>query len=399
MGTIYQALVIEDMFQEYVAGTRTWQSFLDEAYIWGYESQNKDDSANVDDFVATKPYYPMGGWHKDKVGGLGELYATDFAAAFRNFVHYLSTSHIKVECRSVFAGLLTEDGLNTEAFTKFLSEKNACYDADPYTISNLLYDNNNEAWGSCRGTASYSNRGKTCGTWTLLHALTVNRESTSELTVQQSITVIGEMIATFYGIFACDICRMNFIQKLEDTVPYDANTYANDIEYIWYVHNKANSDIGAEEDRMPGGDRDPYYPKDQWPPTSLCALCMSDDQVAVEFLKVFYSGESDEVVAEGLKRFTSDDADPTEPYVLVDGGHCPEGMNLMDGEECSQAAESMDLLYLAKYEEKTTRAGCFYAPGFSNGVYFNSHPEAPHMDDNEYSSICRLDLRVPLFVF
>jgi hypothetical protein len=77
---------------------------------------------------------------------------------------------------------------------------------------------------------------------------------------------------------------------------------------------------------------------------------------------------------------------------LVDGGVCPEGMNVMDGEECSMAAESLGLMYLAKYEDKATRAGCFYSPGFSNGVYFNAHEEAPMMDENEeYSSICRLD--------
>jgi len=68
----------------------------------------------------------------------------------------------------------------------------------------------------------------------------------------------------------------------------------------------------------------------------------------------------------------------------------------MDGEDCEMAAESLELTYISKFEDKSTRAGCFFSPGFSNGVFFNGHPEAPTMDDHiEYSTICRLETSEP----
>jgi len=68
----------------------------------------------------------------------------------------------------------------------------------------------------------------------------------------------------------------------------------------------------------------------------------------------------------------------------------------MDGTDCEMAAEELGLLWLSQFDDKTSRSGCFHSPGFSAGVYFNAHPEAPMMDDNEtYRSICRLTTPEP----
>merc|ERR1712079_404411 len=88
--------------------------------------------------------------------------------------------------------------------------------------------------------------------------------------------------------------------------------------------------------------------------------------------------------------------DKPEPYVMLEDGACPEGTEIMDGDECQEAAESLGLMFLAKYEDKSARSGCFFSGGFSNGVYLNARSEAPVMDDNaEYSSVCRLEVKTP----
>lgn len=76
--------------------------------------------------------------------------------------------------------------------------------------------------------------------------------------------------------------------------------------------------------------------------------------------------------------------------ILVDGS-CPEGTEIVDSTDCEDAANELDLAWVSKYEDKSSRAGCFkMSAGLVPGVYFNAHPEAPAMDNREsYTSICR----------
>jgi hypothetical protein len=82
-------------------------------------------------------------------------------------------------------------------------------------------------------------------------------------------------------------------------------------------------------------------------------------------------------------------------YTVADGKNpCSEETIILDAEVCEMAAIELSLTFVSKFEDKTSRMGCFLSEGFGGGVYYNSHEDASYSDDKDYKSVCKTEMEM-----
>lgn len=82
-------------------------------------------------------------------------------------------------------------------------------------------------------------------------------------------------------------------------------------------------------------------------------------------------------------------------YTVADGKNpCSEETIILDAEVCEMAAIELSLTFVSKFEDKTSRMGCFLSEGLVGGVYYNSHEDASYSDDKDYKSICKTEMEM-----
>ncbi|KAI1718933.1 erv1 / alr family domain-containing protein [Ditylenchus destructor] len=146
----------------------------------------------------------------------------------------------------------------------------------------------NTSYMACRGSKPYL-RGYTCGLWTFMHAVTVQaykaeKENTNFNPVNDVLEPIHQFIVQF---LSCEICAKNFDKMTINNDLSHANKPEDTVLWLWRAHNNVNKRLSGE------ASDDPKFPKQQFPPSSVCAECSSsgvfDEQRTLQFLVSYYS--------------------------------------------------------------------------------------------------------------
>lgn len=145
-----------------------------------------------------------------------------------------------------------------------------------------------EDWKGCKGSIPDS-RGYTCGLWQLFHSLSV-RLPEGDVSGQEWLGVLKGYVEHF---FQCMECAGHFLQYANSPDARLVLTKRDAALWLWRIHNEANVRIGAHEETS--GDKDPKFPKVQWPEKDLCASCKTadgkwNDDAVYPFLFRYYLG-------------------------------------------------------------------------------------------------------------
>ncbi|VDM48687.1 unnamed protein product [Toxocara canis] len=146
----------------------------------------------------------------------------------------------------------------------------------------------NMTWLACRGSKPYL-RGYSCGLWTLLHAVTVQAYKIEENnpSFDAAEEVIEPIHQFIYRFFSCEVCGRHFHNHVLKTDKTTIKRAADSIMWLWRAHNIVNKILAKSQSE------DPAFPKQQFPPSSICATCHSDDgfveSEVLNFLISYYS--------------------------------------------------------------------------------------------------------------
>uniref|UniRef100_A0A0N5ARC9 Sulfhydryl oxidase n=1 Tax=Syphacia muris TaxID=451379 RepID=A0A0N5ARC9_9BILA len=157
----------------------------------------------------------------------------------------------------------------------------------------------NMTWKACRGSKPYL-RGYTCGLWTLMHFSTSYNLKYKAL----KFNIVEPIHQFIWRFLSCEICGKHFHTYYTKTNLKALKKPEDGIMWLWKAHNIANEVLAKQPSD------DPAFPKQQFPPKSLCSSCWSDDKFVenevVTFLTKYYSDiRSDELqvfVQESPKR-------------------------------------------------------------------------------------------------
>jgi len=147
----------------------------------------------------------------------------------------------------------------------------------------------------CRGSQPHS-RGYTCALWQVFHALLVNAES-KEFMNKKKRPHAGLAAVHGYveGFFACEECRLHFIDMAENMAWRKVATDDDAILWLWRAHNAVNRRLAGDSIE------DPAWPKQQFPPPNVCYGCWGDgpngesvlqESAVLQYLRRFYAPES-----------------------------------------------------------------------------------------------------------
>ncbi|CAG9532927.1 unnamed protein product [Cercopithifilaria johnstoni] len=142
---------------------------------------------------------------------------------------------------------------------------------------------------ACRGSKIHF-RGYTCGVWTIIHAMSVQaymieKDNTSFNANNDLIEPFHQFIWNF---FSCLKCKTHFHEKILGQNMTAVVTPADGVMWLWMTHNIVNKDIAGE------ASEDPFFPKQQFPPASLCPQCRKqngefDAEAVLDFMINYYS--------------------------------------------------------------------------------------------------------------
>ncbi|VDD95964.1 unnamed protein product [Enterobius vermicularis] len=162
-------------------------------------------------------------------------------------------------------------------------------------------------WMACRGSKPFL-RDYNCGLWTLFHVLTVaahTRRNQSDINaVEEVLKPIHQFIMNFLN---CEHCKNHFDAHYLKTVGANQTYYSETvvdiiasfyllisvekaIMWLWDTHNIVNKVLAQL------GKQDPAFPKQQFPPRSLCSSCWNDDHFdkpeVLNFLVNYYGKQN-----------------------------------------------------------------------------------------------------------
>uniref|UniRef100_F1L048 Sulfhydryl oxidase n=1 Tax=Ascaris suum TaxID=6253 RepID=F1L048_ASCSU len=146
----------------------------------------------------------------------------------------------------------------------------------------------NMTWIACRGSKPYL-RGYSCGLWTLLHTITVEafRIEQNNPSFDAAVEVIEPIHQFIYRYFSCEVCGKHFHNHVEKTDKSAIRRAADSIMWLWRAHNIVNKILAKSQSE------DPAFPKQQFPPASICAPCHNSDgfvdSEVLNFLIAYYS--------------------------------------------------------------------------------------------------------------
>lgn len=188
------------------------------------------------------------------------LRGVDKRQALHDWLSLLANAHPSDRCRRGSALMLKQ-------FASAWPPEKAAPDAALLTLPVCGKHTHVKAdqWQQCKGSLPTS-RGYTCGLWLLFHSLAARVPD--HMGGALWITGVHGYVAQF---FACDQCREHFLAMAKDMDAGAVRSRRDAVLWMWEAHNKVNKRLSAEE--LQWGDRDPEYPKLQWPSRSLCPRC------------------------------------------------------------------------------------------------------------------------------
>ncbi|KAI6172627.1 Sulfhydryl oxidase [Aphelenchoides besseyi] len=141
---------------------------------------------------------------------------------------------------------------------------------------------------ACKGSQS-NLRGYTCGLWTTFHVITVeaykqNKHNPSFSPYAEVLEPIHQFI---YNYLSCSECAKNFDKMAKETLS-SVRTPEDTVLWLWRAHNRANKRLSG------AAAEDPHFPKQQFPPTSICSRCHRqggefDEAEVLKFLTEYYA--------------------------------------------------------------------------------------------------------------
>ncbi|CAB0006373.1 unnamed protein product [Nesidiocoris tenuis] len=149
-------------------------------------------------------------------------------------------------------------------------------------------------WLGCQGSLP-AFRGFPCSMWTMFHTLTVQAYNKGTGDPQQVLKVMASYIGTFFG---CTDCANHFTGMAKH-LSEEVTSHRDSILWLWKAHNKVNKRLHGDQTE------DPYFPKVQFPPATVCPKCtlpngIHDEEQTVEFLRRMYTNIS-YIVASDVK--------------------------------------------------------------------------------------------------
>ncbi|KAL5268509.1 hypothetical protein ACHWQZ_G002401 [Mnemiopsis leidyi] len=122
----------------------------------------------------------------------------------------------------------------------------------------------NSTFLGCKGSKP-TTRGYTCGLWILFHTMLTSCYKASP----GSVSVLRAIHGYVDSFFTCSYCRNHFLSMSEQMRLLSITDDQTAILAFWEAHNQVNHRLSTEV-------HDPYFPKVQFPPRSLCAKCSDD---------------------------------------------------------------------------------------------------------------------------
>lgn len=146
----------------------------------------------------------------------------------------------------------------------------------------------NVKYMACRGSLP-NLRGYTCSLWTLLHAISAQaykerKDDPHFSPVEEVLDPIHQFVTQF---LSCEVCSQNFDKMFKEDIHLAQNT-DDVVLWLWRAHNKVNKRLHGQPSE------DPHFPKQQFPPNSLCSECRDtetdfNEQETLRFMLKYYS--------------------------------------------------------------------------------------------------------------
>ncbi|XP_055351915.1 sulfhydryl oxidase 1-like isoform X2 [Paramacrobiotus metropolitanus] len=148
-------------------------------------------------------------------------------------------------------------------------------------------------WANCQGSQS-GKRGYPCALWQLFHTLTLryyekNRENAEANALAKESGVLRGIFGLVGRFFSCSECRDNFMREANAlSSQTEVLSPRNAVLWLWRVHNGVNKRLAGDVTE------DDNYPKQQFPPATLCPGCRDADgqwreDEVLQFLRAFYA--------------------------------------------------------------------------------------------------------------
>jgi len=245
-----------------------------------------------------------------------------------NFITLLSNSHIKVECRPVFASWLDgSGGINMGAVGAFMTgittHNTPCVPAD-FDILADAPSVTDAIWGRCVGTNDWSNQGRLCGIWTLIMGTTTCREYAGLLSGSaHNVDVVNSFMAYFVGDYAENACgeSLGNAMAIAPLFGESSRRHLQETTDMEYYVTFMNNEFAAISDIYEGAP-DPWQSMSSFPPDDLCFDCASSEEI-VAFTSAFFvsSATSTEDALAAIQPFSEGETD--RPSVAPVPDQCP----------------------------------------------------------------------------
>ncbi|VDK72236.1 unnamed protein product [Litomosoides sigmodontis] len=125
---------------------------------------------------------------------------------------------------------------------------------------------------ACRGSKMHF-RGFSCGIWTIIHAMSVQAYKIEK--DNPNFNANDDLIEPFHqfiwNFFGCSECATHFHEGILKRNMTAVVTPADGVMWLWMTHNIVNKYIANK------ASEDPVFPKQQFPPASLCPQCRKQD--------------------------------------------------------------------------------------------------------------------------
>ncbi|EFO27496.2 hypothetical protein LOAG_00988 [Loa loa] len=142
---------------------------------------------------------------------------------------------------------------------------------------------------ACRGSKPHL-RGFPCGIWTIIHAMSVQayKVEKDDLNFNANNDLIEPFHRFIWHFFGCIECATHFHEGILKRNMTAVITPADGIMWLWMTHNIVNKYITGK------ASEDPAFPKQQFPPASLCPKCRRhdiefDSEAVLDFMINYYN--------------------------------------------------------------------------------------------------------------
>lgn len=144
-------------------------------------------------------------------------------------------------------------------------------------------------YAACRGSKPYY-RGFSCGIWTIIHAMSVQTYKTEKdnLYFNANDDLIEPFHQFIWYFFGCSECATHFHEGILRRNMTAVVTPADGVMWLWMTHNIVSKYIARK------ASEDPAFPKQQFPPASICLECRKrdgqfDEKAVLDFMIDYYS--------------------------------------------------------------------------------------------------------------